>query len=474
MGQEIESHCFTPEDYAAFDAQLQLETQLLSAWFDDGVLADEPQRIGFELEAWLVDSHGYPAAKNAQFLAGLDDPNVVPELSKFNVEINSEPLWLEGHCFQRLQENLTATLAHCQTVATSLEVSLAMLGILPTVRESDLVLGNISAMQRYYALNQQIVKMRQHQTLEFDIRGQDHWQHSRDDFMMESATTSFQIHLQVGVAQAPKLYNLSKILSGPMVAISANSPYLFGHHLWSETRIPLFEQSIDVGATAYGRRVTFGNRYVEHSLFECFQANLHNYPVMLPRLSAEPREQLPHLRLHNGTIWRWNRPLVGFSEGGQAHLRIEHRVVPAGPTLVDSVANAAFYFGLLNGFNDLPSAAVADFCPFQSAQHNFYQGAKMGLAAEMIWQGKRHQVSALITDVLLPKAKLGLQQQGIADADIQQYLGIIEGRVRKQQNGAIWQTQFVQRFGQDMQALTMAYLDKQRSDVPVHEWGVTC
>jgi len=473
MGQEIDSHCFSDADYAAFKTQLTLETALLSRWFEDDVFVDEPQRIGFELEAWLVDQRGYPAAKNSPFLDALQDPNVVPELSKFNVEINGDPLFLEGHCFSRLQQALDNTLAHCQAVAATLDVSLATLGILPTVRTSDLILDNISPMQRYYALNQQILKMREHAVIEFDIQGHEHWQHTHQNVMMESAATSFQIHLQVSAAQAPVLYNLSKLVSGPMVAMSANSPYLLGHHLWAETRIPLFEQSIDVGMTDYGRRVTFGKRYVEESLFECFQANLDSYPVMLPRLSTEAGETLAHLRLHNGTIWRWNRPLIGFSEQGQAHLRIEHRVVPAGPTCVDSVANAAFYYGLVNGLQAAgqPAHAIGS---FQTAAHNFYQGAQYGLAATMRWQGKTCTVSELVTEVLLPVATRGLQQQEVAAADIEYYLGIIAGRVQTHQNGAIWQTEFVRCHGCDMQTLTLAYVDRQCSGVPVHEWSIAC
>jgi hypothetical protein len=57
-------------------------------------------------------------------------------------------------------------------------------------------------------------------------------------------------------------------------------------------------------------------RYARESILECFEANRTRYPVLLPAVMDEPPESLAHLRLHNGTIWRWNRPLIGFDEQG--------------------------------------------------------------------------------------------------------------------------------------------------------------
>jgi gamma-glutamyl:cysteine ligase YbdK (ATP-grasp superfamily) len=470
MGDEINSNHFSQHDFDVFSEQLAEETSMLKSWFDGDVFADEPQRVGFELEAWLIDRHGQPQPKNDEFLALVDDPFVVPELAKFNIEINGEPQWLTGDGLKLLHVNLDKTLSNCQNAAEQLQLDVAIIGILPTVNNSHLTLENISTMQRYFALNEQILNMRQNRPIELDIEGRDRLKHVRCDVMLESVTTSFQIHLQTSTQQSARLYNLSKVISGPMVAVSANSPYLFGHELWHETRIPVFEQSIDVGKTDYGTRVTFGKRYVEDSLFECFQANHQSYPVLLPAKSDQPQDTLPHLRFHNGTIWRWNRPLIGFSDSGQAHLRIEHRAVPAGPTVIDCVANAAFYYGLVNGFDvSLPVSELAD---FETAAMNFYAAARFGLSAEMQWAGQTVAVNELILTEFIPQAITGLRKLKINEEDISLYMGVIKERVRSQQNGAQWQINYIGKYGHNMQEMLMAYVKQQKTGQPVHLWEI--
>jgi hypothetical protein len=330
----------------------------------------------------------------------------------------------------------------------------------------------MSPLNRYRALNEQVFKLRQGKPIVLDIEGRQplHLRHA--DVMLESATTSFQIHLQVNAERAARVYNLSKIVSGPMVAVCANSPFLFGHELWDETRIPLFEQSISVGASDLTKRVSFGIRYVFESILENFTANLQRYPVLLPHLLDEPIETLAHLRLHNGTIWRWNRPLIGFDANGRPHLRIEHRVVPAGPSVVDCIANAALYFGLVTGL-----ATVEDDLEkklgFLRARSNFYAAARYGLAAELFWADWRQiNVVDLMHKVLLPRARAGLVLLGVDAREIEQWLGVIEGRLARRQTGASWQRAWVERYGQDMSGLTLAYLEHQQSGQPVHEWSV--
>jgi hypothetical protein len=260
------------------------------------------------------------------------------------------------------------------------------------------------------------------------------------------------------------------------VAVSANSPYLFGKNLWAETRIPLFEQSVEVGGyedTMHGplRRVSFGSGYVRHSLMECFTENLEHYPVLLPTHFDTPPEELQHLRLHNGTLWRWNRPLIGF-HNGCPHLRIEHRVVPAGPTVVDAVANAAFYYGLAYALC-LQETPPEQQMGFAQARDNFYACAQHGLDAHLVWlDGNKRQLQSLLLKTILPQAAQGLAALGISRGDVDRYLGIIEGRVQNACNGASWQRAFVAKYGPDMHALLAAYLERQQSGVPVHEWDL--
>lgn len=477
MGQEIASAEFEAQDFAQFRARLEQETALLADRFAQGGFTEQGGVGGFELEAWLVDRALRPAPINAAFLDRLDSPLASPELARFNVEVNSTPLLLCDDALVRMHRELDRTWAECRRVAADLQARLLMIGILPTVRDSDLSLANMSALQRYRALNEQVLRMRQGRPLVFDIKGEQHLHVVHEDVMLESAATSFQIHLQVGLAKAARYFNTAVVVSAPMVALCANSPYLFGKDLWDETRIPLFEQAVAVGGyegAAFGpiRRVTFGSGYVQDTLLECFRENLDHYPVLLPvRLDAPPAE-LAHLRLHNGTIWRWNRPLIGFDAERGAHLRVEHRVVPAGPSVVDSIANAAFFFGLASAL------AEADVAPhtqlaFSTARDNFYSAARLGLRASLRWlDGRQWPVQQLLSEQLLPLARNGLARLGIAAADSRDYLGIIDERLRSGCNGARWQRAFVAAHGTDMRALAAAYMEHQDSGLPVHRWPV--
>jgi len=472
MGQEIENSHFSKRDFVAFDRRLREETELLGSWFRDGVFSDTAGKGGFELEAWLVDGCGRPAGINREYLERLDNPLVVPELATFNVELNSTPLTLEGDALSRMARELESTWTGCNRVAAEMEVRMAMIGILPTVRSEQLNLEYMSPMERFRALNEQVLRQRSGRPMELHISGRDRLDLKHHDVMLESATTSFQIHLKVAPAEAVRVYNASKVLSAPMVAACANSPFLFGHELWDETRIPLFEQAVDVGSPEFGKRVGFGIRYAESSMQEAFQANVERYPVLLPQVMEEPPEQLAHLRLHNGTIWRWNRPLIGFDEDGRPHLRIEHRVVPAGPSVVDSIANAAFYFGAVRALADRPQPPES-LLPFERARDNFYAAARDGLSAEIVWlDGRRAAMTELLEQELLPLARAGLQTLGIDREEIDLWLGVIAGRVRSGQNGAAWQRGYVNRYGADMEALTRAYLERQAGGEAVHQWSI--
>jgi gamma-glutamyl:cysteine ligase YbdK (ATP-grasp superfamily) len=472
LGQEIADSHFSPEDFVAFGERLERETQLLGEWLREGRFQIEEHVGGFELEAWLVDDEGNPAPVNEACLERLNDPFVVPELAKFNLELNGEPAVLRGDALSRLAGCLGSTWSRCSSVARDYDTFLAMIGILPTVTQEHLGLHNMSPLQRYRALDEQLFRLRGGAPLEMDIEGNERLRFTHHDVMLESATTSFQIHLKVGADEAVRCYNASKIIAAPMVAISANSPFLFGKDLWHETRIPLFEQAVYIGPSERVKRVGFGIRYLHESVLECFQANIDRYTVLLPRLMDEPEEQLAHLRLHNGTIWRWNRPLVGINEEGVPHLRIEHRVVPAGPTLDDCIANAAFYFGAVRALAGMVLAPEGRL-PFEAAKRNFYTGARYGLEARLQWlDGKTCSVVELCRDCLLPLARQGLRELGIDHHEIDHWLGIIEGRLEVRQNGAVWQRAWVGRHGCDMQALTLAYLERQVEGDPVHRWGL--
>ncbi len=485
MGQEISSSQFSARDFKTFSQRLRLETALLERWWQQGRFHKTPHVAGFEIEAWLLDQQGSPSPRNKEFIDSAEDLLVFPELAQFNIELNSIPRQLSGDVFSQMHTELSQTWDRCGHIARSMGNDLLMIGILPTVQESELNLKMMSEMQRYRAINQQVLRMRAGRPIELNIKGCEQLHLSHRDVMLESATTSLQLHLQVSPEKAAAYYNAAHIVSAPMVAVSANSPFLFGKQLWDETRIPLFEQSVAVPNNEQCmhsnlNRVSFGSGYLQNDLMECFRENAACFPPLLPIEVDKYPAALSHLRLHNGTIWRWNRPLVGFDYDGSPHLRIEHRVMSAGPSVVDTIANAAFFYGLCTDVAEAGQGWEEEIS-FSLAKDNFYAAARYGLEAEVVWLGGlKGNMQQLVIDHMLPAAKRGLMTLEIAEDDIEHYLGIIEQRVLGLMNGACWQRSWVSRLRKEsvkgdsqegvMQALVQGYLKQQATGKPVHEW----
>ena len=477
MGNEIPSSHFNTEDLEIFNYRLHEETRIVGDWLEQNRFSCKQNMFGYELEAWLIDRNFRPAPINECFLQSLNDPLVVPELASFNIELNSPPQHLASNVFNDMQRSLTQVWNQCRHQARLLGADMLMIGILPTVTEDDLCLKQMSNSPRYRALNEQIFRLRHGQPLQIDIKGEEHLSTTHNDVMLEAATTSLQLHLQIPPNLATRYYNAAIILSGPMIAATSNSPYLFGRHLWEETRIPLFEQSVSVGSHGNSeesdlKRVSFGTGYAISSLLECFLENRDQFPVVLPVKYDEPPEKFAHLRLHNGTIWRWNRPLIGFDSKGNPHLRIEHRVIPAGPSIIDTVANAAFFTGMMKSLVDSTTPPEQNLS-FSQAQNNFYEAARIGLKAEFQWlSGQRINAREHLLQYLLPLARSGLESLEIDQEDIRLYLDIIEQRIKSGQTGANWQQRFAAAHDHDMHALTAAYAALQQRGNPVHEWAI--
>ena len=473
MGQEIGKTTFSDREFAAFQYKLEVETSLLARLVRDNGCSSQGPVTGFELEAWLVDAELNPAPRNAEFLAAMDDEMASPELARFNVEFNNAPRRVEGSVLSRLQGDVEAIWHKAERTAKSLDLGLLAIGILPTLPDSVLNLANLSAMNRYRALNEQIQALRRHEPVKLEICGHEHLALTHYDVMLESAATSYQIHLQVPLDRVREYYNAAILASAPMVGVSANSPFLFGKDLWAETRIPLFEQAVDTGGyrdAAHGpvRRVSFGTGYALHAISEPFQENLEHFPVLLPIVTESPPEQFAHLRLHNGTIWRWNRALAGFDPDGTPHVRLEHRVIPAGPTITDMVANTALFYGLVESFVE---RGFEHDIPFAIARDNFYEAARLGLQGMMAGRtGEKRRLAAWVLDELLPAAETGLRRLQLDAGEIARYLGIVEGRTASGLTGSEWQRRFIARHPQDFTALTREYLNLQRTGEPVHLW----
>lgn len=466
MGEEIETTGFTRDDKARFADRLAQETHIARRLFAGDKFSRAGHMIGFEIETWIVDHNYFPASINQELLEALNSPLVVPELSRFNLELNCEPLILEGDALARAYDALTDVWARCNDVAHRLDANLVLIGTLPTIRDEDLTLANMSPLNRYYALNTEVLRRRGGRPLRVDILGREHLVSQHRDVMLEAATTSFQVHLKSPADLAHRYYNASIAASGPILAACGNAPFLFGKALWEETRIPLFEQAVDVPGPA---RVSMGSGYATRSLLEVFEENARDYEALLPIAFDDAPEALRHLRLHNGVIWRWNRPLIGFDEDGAPHLRIEHRILPAGPTFVDMMANAALYLGLSRALamTDEGTAGL----PFADARRNFYTAARHGLDATLIWPGVGEiGADRLLLERLIPAAREGLADFGVTDS--RGFLDVIEARVRARQTGAVWQRRALAANDGDLYAMMAAYCEGQRSGAPVHEWDL--
>ncbi|MEZ5476569.1 MAG: glutamate--cysteine ligase [Thiolinea sp.] len=470
MGQEIASDHFSVQDRQDYAVRLQQETALLRRQFEQGELSCAAPVAGFELEGWLVDADYRPSPCNTAFLQALNNPLATNELARFNIELNTDPLPLQGTVLSRFEQNLLNLLDQAYTAAAQVDARLLLIGILPSTVQEDFCLATMTPSNRYHALNAEILRARHGYPLRMDIDGRDSLRLKHDSLMLEAAATSFQIHMQLPAATAHHFYNAAIIASGPVMAVSGNSPFLFGHALWDETRIPLFEQAVNTGREQPAR-VSFGTGFAQDSLIECFEENQALYPVLLPMLQDSPLEQFAHLRLHNGVIWRWNRPLIGFDADGKTHVRLEHRILPAGPSVPDMIANAALFYGLTSYLGQQFCAGEPLPMAFAIARENFYNAALRGLEARhMRWHRQEWRVQELMLNELLPIAAEGLQQLGIDEADIRHYLSIIAARIETGQTGAVWQMRQYQANGGDLTGLLRSYDHHQRSHAPVHTW----
>lgn len=460
-----------------------LEKMLEEEKFETGVA-----RIGAEQEIFLVGADWRPATLAMEVLKKIDDPHFTTELSRFNIELNLDPIDFGSNCLSQMEQQLTKLITKGRKAAAELEVELALIGILPTIRKSDLTLDNLTPLPRYHSLNQALEQLRG-RPYEFHIRGLDELTVKHDSIMVESCNTSFQVHLQVDPDKFADYYNIAQLLAGPVLAVSTNSPLLFGKRLWQETRIALFQQSVDTRHSSFymresSPRVTFGTKWIRDSVLELYHEDASRFQPLLGadldedpflKLSEGSIPQLKALRLQNGTVYRWNRACYGITNG-KPHLRIENRVLPAGPTIIDEIANAALWLGLMNGiYSNYKN--ITEKISFEDAKMNFYSAARMGLQTQFAWfNGEKVPVQTLIAQQLLPMAREGLQNSGINKSDIDRYLGVIEKRVRLGKSGAEWLLGSYSKLkgkatnGEQLNILISETIKKQKEGRPVAEW----
>lgn len=478
MGQDIHKLHFSDAELVEFQKRLIEETNILKSWFKKKTFSTANPMTGIELEAWLVDNDMLPCDCAPEFLKTLDNWQVVPEISKYNFELNSEPYPLTGNVLSKLYNEMNTIWKNCESHAQKHDANAILMGTLATLRPNMLSLDCMSPNNRYLAMNEQVMKYRHGKPLHIHLEGKDQLDLHMDSVISECAATSLQIHIGVNQSNDKRYYNASIIASAFVVAVSANSPYYFGYELWDESRIAAFEQAVEVDsykgdAGKVIKRVTLGNGYLKHSMMELFEENLDAYPILLPELSDESADMLPHLRLHNGTIWRWNRPIVGVSKTGQPHIRVEQRTPSAGPTVHDSIANSAFYLGLVDYLAQMEDAPE-DLLSFEDANENFYKASRQSLYGKVKWiDGKYYDMQKLMLDHLLPKVKEALEKRAFDKDDLEFYIdNIIKKRLVRGINGARWQKAWVHSNGKKFQQLLEVYLENQLTGRPVHEWRI--
>jgi len=486
MGEEVDAQEFTRADRTRHREKVRRCLDVFARMLREARFDTDDPMTGLEVELNLVDEQGDPALKNAEALAAIADPDFQTELGQFNIEINVPPARLREGGLETFESNLRRSLNDAEEKSAAVGAHLVMIGILPTLAEGHMAPSAISANPRYRLLSEQILNARG-EDIAISISGRDRLTTTADSILPEAACTSTQFHVQTSPDDFAEYWNASQVIAGVQLALAANSPYLLGKQLWRETRIPLFEQAADtrgeeLKAQGVRPRVWFGERWIT-SVFDLFEENVRYFPALLPIteeedplavLEAGGTPTLSELRLHNGTIYRWNRPVYDIA-GGIPHLRVENRILAAGPTVVDTIANAAFYFGLVRSLAESERPLWSQMS-FSAAEENFHVAAQQGIDAQLYWPGIGHvRATELVLRRLLPLAHEGLRAWGAPAEQCDRLLGVIEQRCLLGTNGAEW---FVDKMAaradletyDALRATLGDYRVRMHTNEPVHTW----
>src|SRR5580700_9367712 len=487
MGREIQAITITGEDRRRYRAKLGRSLDVFARMLKERLFETDPILVGQEIELNLVDDEGAASMHNADVLAAIADPTWATEVGQFNLEINVPPRRLDGDAIAGLEDEIRGSLNAGDEKARSIGSHLVMIGILPTLAKSDVNASTLSASDRYRVLNEQIFAARG-EDMQIEIDGAEQILTHADSITPEAACTSVQLHVQVSPDAFASYWNAAQAIAGVQVALAANSPFLFGQQLWQETRITLFEQATDTRPAELKEqgvrpRVWFGERWIT-SVFDLFEENIRYFPALLPIcededplavLASGAIPQLAEMSLHNGTIYRWNRPVYAVVDG-TPHLRVENRVLPAGPSVVDVMANAAFYYGLVRSLAE-SERPVWTQMSFTTAADNLHEAARLGLAAHLYWPGLGDvPVDELVLRRLLPLAREGLRRWNVNTEHADRLLDVIEQRCLTRQTGAAWQVATVTKITEHgaadrpeaLRQMTQRYIEHMHANEPVH------
>jgi CBS domain-containing protein len=473
-----------------FMKSLLTEVHALERMLDTGLIESGVRRIGAEQEMFLVDRAHKPALKALEILDIVDDERFTHELGLFNLEANLSPHRLGGDCLSLMEKEAQEIYLKARETAERVGCEIALVGILPTLTKDNLGLDSMVPTPRYYALNDAIKALRG-DDFEFTINGIDQLVVEHDNVMLEACNTSFQVHFQVSPENFAKNYNIAQVVTAPLLATAVNSPVLLGKRLWHETRIAVFEYSVDTRSKVHQERglkprVHFGDRWLEESVTEIFKEDIARFRIVLTTETEEDplgmidqgiMPSLNALRLHNGTVYRWNRPCYGV-HNNVPHLRIENRVIPSGPTVLDEIANAAFFYGMMAGMTEQVTD-IREYLTFADVKSNFLAAARDGIRAQMNWFNDTHlPAKELVLEQLLPLAREGLQEAGINQDDIDRYLGVVHDRVIKRRTGARWALESLENMkdmgteDQRMRCIVSSMVEQQSTGKPISDWSL--
>jgi CBS domain-containing protein len=488
MGEKSISTGYDEGQMRAFTMGVLRDLQALEQMLDGGMLENDALRIGAEQEMFLIDTAMRPSPIALEVIEQAGDPRLTTEIGLFNLEANLTPLELKGKCLSALENEIIDVLDIARSAAAKFDSDVLLAGILPTIQISDLSEKNLTPLPRYREIDR-VVTMLHGDDRIIQIKGLDELQLKLQNTFTEFCNTSFQIHLQVNAKDFVRYYNWAQAISAPVLASAVNSPLLFAHRLWHETRIALFQHATDTRSHVHKERnqpprVNFGDRWVNDSIIEVLHEDAVRFRILLTQTIEEDSlaklkmGEIPKLsawRLHNGTIWRWNRPCYGVFNG-KPGLRIEARYLPAGPSVVDEMANAAFFLGLMI---ELPEefGDITKYMSFDDAKNNFYNVARYGMNGQIFGlDGKSRRVGRLILEELLPRARRGLERAGVDDNDSGRLLEVLEKRVASERTGAGWMISSVDsmdpraKWNVRLRSLTSAIRDNQQKNIPIHEW----
>jgi len=490
MGSHAVKAITSQKERKKFVYHLLNDVKALEKMVQDDLFEKGIQRVGAEQELCIVNKNYRPSFNAIKILDKLNDPHFTTELALFNLEINLDPFELKEDCFSNIEDQLSVYIKKVQQVADEFDHDKIVLsGILPSLKKKDLIFENMTPLERYTILNE-ILKNIRGGKFKLRIRGVDELIIKHDSILFEACNTSFQVHLQIGLDEIIDKYNWAQAIAGPVLSIMSNSPLLMGRELWSETRIALFQQSVDLRNTSYllreqKPRVSFGNDWIKKSIVELFTDDISRYTPLITSNFEEDslkvlekgiRPELRALNLHNGTLYKWNRLCYGV-DNNVAHLRIENRYIPSGPSIKDEVANALFWVGVMQGMPE-EYKNIWEKIPFNDARGNFINAARTGINTYFNWFGEGISAKRLVKKILIPMAKKGLKKSHVNSKDIKYYLNIIEKRVDKNVTGSKWMVRSSRKLresvSKDVSCLLLTYhlYKNQQTNKPVHQWDL--